>query len=238
MSPFAALIFALLFARFSLSGPPQALAEAGAHPFAVDFPAKLDLAKLQARYFIAGDFGGEGEFVFEKPGEHRILLHTAVKGSPATCLKAILYVPGCQLATIDVPDLAESPREFNFECRPLPTIPFTGRIGSAETITDPRPVVAVEYMAFWAHSFFGIQDGIVTTFQIATVPLGAGAVFKAALPDFSQDAVTQSHDTDLRKAKLSFMLRDATTWNILGRLDDLPIQSVYPPEVGFSLRKQ
>jgi hypothetical protein len=226
----------------------QALTESGTHPFAVDFPQVVDIGKVQAQYFSEGSFGGYGESVVEKSGEHRILLHTGVKGTPAESLKAILYAPGCQIVTIDVPNLAESSHQSDFKCRPLPTIAFRGKIESREQIADPRAVVNVQYVAFWSHHFFGIADGIVSTFEIATVPLEPGSIFHVVLPDFSKDAVTTSYLATLPEpnAELRFMVRDAKTWNIIGKLvvqnarrafDGLQIESVYPPEVVFTLLK-
>jgi len=240
-----ALILALLAVQFPLTYA-QAQTEKGTHPFAVDFPQDVDVGSVQVSYFLGGRFGGYGDFVFDKSGEHRILLHTQVKGTSAGSLKAILYVPGCQIATIDVPDLAESSRELGFQCRPLPTIAFRGRIASGEPITDPQAVVNVRYEACWSLLFFGIADGLCSTFQIATVPLEPGSIFQVVLPDFSKDTVTNSYEASPLKTKLSFMVRDAKTWNILGRLvpqnvrsefHDLQIQPEYPAEVVFTLHK-
>jgi hypothetical protein len=206
----------------------------------------VDIRNVQVRYFIIGKFGGYGEFAFDTFGEHAILLHTEVKGEPAVSLKAIFYVPGCQIATIEIPSLAESSRELSFECRLLPSTPLTGRIGSGEPVTDPQAMVDIGYEAFWAPTFFGTPDGTVPTFRIATLPLEPTSVFHVALPDFSRDAVTNSYEAGLRNAKLSLIVRDGKTWNVLGRLvppggrwpfDDLPIRSKYPPELVFTFHK-
>jgi len=246
MSLLTALTLALLARPYLRSAHPPALTETGAYPFAVDFSRGEDIRDVQVRYFVTGAFGGYGEFVFDKSGDRRILLHTAVKGTPAVALKAILYVPGCQIGTIDVPSLAKSSREFAFECRPLPTLAFTGRVVGGKTVASMQPVVNVTYIATWSLNFFGVADGMASTFQIATVPLEADSVFHVALPDFSKDPVTRSYQWDPISTRLNFMVRDAKTWNILGRLapsdsrsefEDLPILSKYPAEVVFTLHK-
>ena len=185
MSLITILMVAALTFAFPISAEPQGQTDKGLHPFAEDFPQDVELGKVQIRYFIVGEFGGYGDFRFDKSGEHRLLLHTDVHRVPAGSLKAIIYVPGCQITTIDAPDLAQSTPEIAFQCLPLPTIPLSGRIGPRHPLGDLQPVVEIRYMAFWASSFFGVEDGMVRTFEVATMPLGPGAVFDAELPDFS-----------------------------------------------------
>lgn len=246
MSRLNALLLVMVAVRYFQSTPAWAQTEKEKYPFAVHFSEEVDIRNVQLRYFIVGKFGGYGEFAFDTSDEHTILLHTEVKGVPAASLKAFLYVPGCQIATIDVPELAKSSRELSFECHPLPTIAFTGKIESGQPVTDPQPVVDVRYMAIWGLTFFGTPDSIVPAIHIATVPLEPTSVFHVTLPDFSKDAVTSSYEADPLNARLNFMLRNAKTWNILGLLvpqgsrsqfADLPIRSKYPPEVVFTLHK-
>src|ERR1039458_180120 len=116
--------------NISVLASGQSLTERGTHPFEIEFPQSVDIGMLQIGYFSTGSFGGYGEYVFEKSGEHRILLHTVVKGITATSLKAIVYVPGCQIVTIDVSDLARSRHEFSFQCTFLPTLTLRGKIRS------------------------------------------------------------------------------------------------------------
>ena len=185
--------------------------------------------------------------MFEKSGEHRILLHTAVKGLTATSLKAIVYVPGCQIVTIDISDLLRSRHEFSFQCTFLPTLTLRGKIVPAGAITDPSAVVDVQYVASWSFRFFGIEDGSPAMFRIATVPLQTGSTFRAELPDFSKDPVCNADRASQPDSGFSFTARNSKTWNILGRLappnarwsfDNLPIQSDYPEEVVFTLHKR
>lgn len=198
------------------------------------------------RYFIAGGFEAYGDLAFRKVGEHRILLQPPGRKWPAGSLKAVLYVPGCQIVTIAFPDRGESSRERTFECQPLPSIVITGSIASAVPIADLDAVVDVEYVVPWALPFFWISNGYVSSFQVATAPLETSQVFHIELPDFSQDPFTNSHSEFPSEARLRFVVRDGKTWNTLGKLapqgfiwlaDDLPIEAQYPPEVMFTYCK-
>ena len=242
-----ALLLALFAVQFPLSTHAQAPTEKRAQPFAIDFSEDVDIKNVQAKYFIAGGFEAYGDLVFRKAGEHRILLHPPGKKWPARSLKAVLYVTGCQIVTIAFPDREESSRERAFECQPLPSIVITGSISSAVPIADLDAVVDVEYVVPWLSlPFFGVSNGYVSSFQVATVPLEPSQVFHVELPDFSQDPFTSSHTEFPSEARLRFVVRDAKTWNTLGKLapqgfvwlgDDLPIESQYPPEVVFTYCK-
>ena len=233
--------------NISVLASGQSLTERGTHPFEIEFPQSVDIGMLQIGYFSTGSFGGYGEYVFEKSGEHRILLHTVVKGITATSLKAIVYVPGCQIVTIDVSGLARSRHEFSFQCTSLPTLTLRGKIVPAGAITEPSAIVDVQYVASWSFRFFGIEDGSPAMFRIATVPLQTGSTFRAELPDFSKDPVCNADRASQPDTGFSFTARNSKTWNILGRLappnarwsfDNLPIQSDYPEEVVFTLHKR
>lgn len=240
------LMFALVVIQVPQSALPQSLIEDGMYPFEINFPQDVNIGTVQVSCFIAGKFGGYGERGFEKSGGHRILLHTQVKGTSAESLKAIVYVPGCQIVTVDVPDLVKSTREMGFHCRSLPAVAFRGRIAPGTVVTDPKAVVDISYEAFWSLRFFGIADGSPSIFHIATAPLEPGSIFHAELPDLSKDPLTKAGKASPREAGFRFTARDSDTWNILGILvppnarwnfDNLPIQPEYPLEVVFTLHK-
>lgn len=47
-------------------------------------------------------------------------------------------------------------------------------------------------MAYWAHGFYGIADGFITQFGLATVSPDANGMFRVDLPYFSADAAASS----------------------------------------------
>lgn len=145
--------------------------------------------RTEVRYFLTGAFGGYGGCVQDpdKDGAYRIPLEQ--KGKPAENLKAILYAPSCQIDLLSVDLLSDRARSTTFECRELPTITLQGRISPPPAGAGPLEV-AISYVAFWDHEFFGIQDGMVQSFSIGKAPLAADGRFQVQIPDFSKDRVT------------------------------------------------
>jgi hypothetical protein len=155
------------------------------------------MERLDVRYFLTGAFGGYGGFASDagRDETYRIPLfvdsrtdRSGETGTPAESLKAILYSAGCQFELLSVDLKAASNRTANFECRPLPTVSFSGRISLPPA--DARPLdIEVLYIAAWDHGFFGFQDGLVQQFKLGTAPLNGGR-FRVEIPDFSKDVVT------------------------------------------------
>jgi hypothetical protein len=95
-------------------------------------------------------------------------------------------------------------------------------------------------MAYWAHEFFGIADGAVTTFHLGRVTPDEGGAFQVLLPNFTKDAVTESFH---RNAGLQFIARERDTGNIVSflvpaneewkNLRDLPLKPKYHTPVVF-----
>jgi hypothetical protein len=123
---------------------------------------------------------------------------------------------------------------------------FNGRVELPEPLRTRPYEVEITYMAHWAHDFFGIADGAVTTFHLARVTPDEGGAFQVLLPNFTKDAVTESFH---RNAGLSFMARERDTGNFVclltpanvqGKIseDELPIKPKYPNEVIFKPRAE
>jgi hypothetical protein len=79
-----------------------------------------------------------------------------------------------------------------------------------ELVRENNAESVVNYMAYWAHGFFGIADGFVTEFRLATVSPDANGVFQVELPYFSAD---DEASPSRRRAGFWLMLRDSKTWN-------------------------
>jgi hypothetical protein len=99
----------------------------------------------------------------------------------------------------------------------------------------------VNYSAYWAHDFYGICDGAVTTFVAKASPDATGA-FSVDLPIFFDDErASPQHQGGFR-----LILRDATTWNTIAlnlqperrevqlEQGSLRIQSHYPNSLKFT----
>ncbi len=66
------------------------------------------------------------------------------------------------------------------------------------------------YMAYWSHGFYGITDGFVIHFPLATVRPDADGMFQVELPYFSVDTNALPSQ---RRAGFQFTLYDAKTSN-------------------------
>ena len=117
---------------------------------------------------------------------------------------------------------------------------FNGRVELPEPLRTRPYEVEITYMAYWAHDFFGIADGPITTFHLARVTPDEGGAFQVLLPNFTKDVVTESFH---RNAGLQFIARERHTGNIVSflvpakeeqkNLRDLPIKPKYPTPVVF-----
>jgi len=118
---------------------------------------------------------------------------------------------------------------------------FNARVEFPEPLPRRPYDVLITYIAYWANGFFGINDGSVTTFDLAQVTPDERGAFHFALPNFSKDAVTESYH---RNALVRFAAVERDTGNLvclltptngLGKVPvhDLPIKSRYPAEVIF-----
>jgi hypothetical protein len=209
-------------------------------PFEIRLPSEIRSEQVQATYFLAGPFGASGGFLRPEPELNAYRIGTSVNHQAAEGLKVIFYAPGCQIVTISVPSLSGSERTAEVTCEDLPPISFNGRVELPEALRRRPYDVEITYMAYWAHGFFGIADGPVTTLYLARVTPDENGAFNVPLPNFTKDAVTESSH---RNAGLRFIARDRDTGNIVSLLApanvqgkdmyDLPIKPKYPNEVIF-----
>jgi len=233
-------------AFFLLIGLPLLFGEAGRGqqeepaPFEIRLPPEIRSEQVQVRYFLTGPFGGQGSFLKAEPEQNAYLIGTSVNHQAAETLKVILYAPGCQIVTIVVPSLSESEKTADVSCEDLPPMTFNGRVELPEPLRTRPYEVEITYMAYWAHDFFGIADGPITTFHLARVTPDEGGAFQVLLPNFTKDVVTESSH---RNAGLQFIARERHTGNIVSflvpakeeqkNLRDLPIKPKYPTPVVF-----
>ena len=235
-----ALAFVMLLGLPFLLGGAERGQEAEPAPFEIRLPPEIRSEQVQATYFLGGPFGAHGDFLKAEPELNAYQIGTSVNHQAAESLMVILYAPGCQIVTISVHSLSGSERAADVTCEDLPPITFNGRVELPEALRRRPYEVEVTYMAYWAHGFFGIADGAVTTFLLARVTPDEGGAFQVPLPNFAKDAVTESFHRD---AGLRFIARERDTGNIVSllapanvqgkNLHDLPIKPKYPTEVIF-----
>src|SRR5262245_25936763 len=203
-------IVALAFLPVSI-GRAQAQRNPDSHSFLLRLPASVDTTGLNISYYITGAFGGFGGYVRTKPNVRDYLIEASYENRPAQTLKIIIYCPGYGIKLIDVSSLADSSsRSAAVELEPLPSVSLTGKIVAPEGRNRRNFKMEVEYLAFWVQEVFGIADGMVASFKVASADVKHDGVFSIAVPDFARDPAIASFK---EKGALTLRARDPKTGN-------------------------
>jgi hypothetical protein len=185
-------------------------------------PVPVVAEGIEAEIFMGGPFGGYGNFILPKPGMRRYVFDASVDGVAATSLQAVVYMPGCELSKFQIVMHGENV-ERQMECRALSQWSLGGQLAmDAATVaalgkrSSPLEIEVV-YVANWVHKFFGIMDGPVATFHVATVPLREDGSFLVQLPNLVLDPAEKNADK-WHRGEFAFTLREKKTWNHVGTL--------------------
>lgn len=204
-------------------------------------PRDIRSETVQIRYFMTGPFGGYGSYTEPKPDLSSYPINALAEGQPATAIKILVYASGCDFKTFDLSLSQSLNLNERFVCAPLPKVSFSGQVPS-ELMEGRNAELVIAYMAYWANDFFGIMDGAVAEFHVATFSPDWNGSFQVEIPDFSWGATMSSfrYGADLR-----LRLRESKTWNpiALNLAPELPklrseggglkIQSSYPGNMRF-----
>ena len=144
-------------------------------------PADVPSETVQISYFLRGPFGEYGTYTKQQPGLSSYEISAVIEGKPANEIRMIVYASGCEIETFALPLKAESRVQQEFECQRTASVQLSGQIMPTE-LASGNAELAFHYVAYWAHGFFGISDGIVTEFELATVSPDANGVFQVNLP--------------------------------------------------------
>jgi hypothetical protein len=206
-------------------------------------PPNIPSDTVQISYFLIGPFGGHGSYTKQRPGLQTYEIPASVDGKPANEIRMIVYAGGCEIKTF-VLSLSEDSRvKQAFECQPAATVQLSGQIVPTELARRDNSELVIYYMAHWAHGFYGISDGMVTEFRVASASPDSNGVFQVQLPYFGSDVAVSS---STERASFWLMLRDSKTWNPLtshleSELPDLrfkgnglPIRTHYPDGLKFT----
>jgi hypothetical protein len=207
----------------------------------ISLPSNVPSETVQISYFLIGPFGGYGGYAARRTGVDSYEIPTIVEGKAATEIRMIVYASGCEIQQFVIPLAEHSRVSQEFPCQPVETVKLSGNVPT-ELVRDNNAELVVTYMAYWAHGFYGIADGAVTEFHLATVSPDANGMFQVDLPYFTVDAVASSSE---RRASFRLMLRDSKTWNHIASLEPekqevrlqehaFRIRSHYPDDVIFT----
>jgi TonB family protein len=230
-------------AEKSQSLPSGAIRQNDPSTVSVSLPANVPIETVQIFYFLIGPFGGYGGYAEQRPGLHSYEIPTMVEGKAASEVRMIVYASGCEMNTFTLSLTGHSKIKQNFECQRAATVHLWGKIAPSNLARESNAEVVVSYMALWAHEFFGIRDGMVSEFQLATVSPDSQGAFDVDLPYFAADVAAAPFQ---RKASFSLKLCDSETGNLIAynltptapdlRLEEpaLRILARYPDVVEFT----
>ena len=207
-------------------GAPQDNALRQPPRISLTLPSDIPSETVQINYFMFGPFGGYGDFVRTEKGRSTYDIVASVDGKSAVSVKVIAYLPGCEIATLEIQvDGTELSRPLS--CKLLGRISLHGQISPVSITQEQQPTeVVVNYLAMWDHQFFGIMDGPVTAIGIATVVPDEKGQFEVAVPDFSKQ-------TNLGEGEFQFILRQTKSGNIVAFLKPT---SEGPDSLGLKVR--
>jgi hypothetical protein len=207
----------------------------------ISLPSNVPSETVQISYYLLGPFGGYGGYVVQQVGVSSYEVPATVEGKAATEIRVVVYASGCEIQKFVIPLTEDFRVSREFPCQRVETVKLSGQIVPNELASGSNTELIVTYMAHWAHSFFGIADGPVTQFRLATVSPHADGLFEVNLPLFSQEATPSDP-----RASMCLMLRDAKTWShIASNLEpDVPelrsedrclrIRTAYPSDINFT----
>lgn len=205
-------VFSILLVMSAFLSPPaQTPSKLDDFPsVSVLLPANIPSETVQISYFLIGPFGGYGGYAKQRPGLQSYEISALVWGKAASEIRMIVFASGCEIKTFVLPLAGDSRLTEEFDCQRAATVQLSGQIVPTELVRENNAELVVNYMAYWAHQFFGIADGMVTEFRLATVSPDSNGVFQVELPYFTADAAASSSEP---RASFRLMLRDSKTWN-------------------------
>jgi hypothetical protein len=231
------LIFALLFA---LSVFLTAQTNSEQDVFTINVAAPTSSQDVQVRYFLSGDPALQQGGSIARPDNNRIVIETAVAGKSAKGFRAIVYSPGCQIATIAA-NLTTGTRQADFQCQKLSTTPLHGQ-ATVSSFAGKTLQVEALYNVHWAGQFFGVPRLAISPFSLGKAKVEDDGTFTFDLPDFASDPQWSSLT---HNATLTFVLLDASTGERLAQLSgprdlsrgsSLKIAASYPSEINFMMK--
>jgi|GEM_PF-5439423 len=198
----------------------------------------LPKPKTEVYYFLTGVFGGFGNFA--QVDNLTSEIHASVNGSPAEAIKIVAYARGCSFMKMEARLHRADQLNRTLVCEPLNTVPLAGGFEMQAYVPESANLEVI-YEADWINRYFGVMDGFVPSFLVASVKPSKTGEFRTVLPDFTNDpAIPKTPESGV----LHFWLRDQKTGNIVGHLKPEGLNSVemhpqgqYPSQMHFVLQK-
>jgi hypothetical protein len=209
-----------------------------AHRLLIRLPTGTNPAGVMIRYALAGQsFGGWAQ----RAGD-QMVIDTMMGNTPATRIKAVAYIPGCAIQTVDLHLSGAVEEQTALACRNLHTTSLAGRLLQSDLLSRPGIDLQVFYIARWAHDWLGLADASVLTIPVKSpAVVNADGYFQIWMPDFAQDDLAKNSgeleiwavNTAGRERLAQLIVRSPRT--VIARMSGVKIQSEYPSEVTFTV---
>lgn len=134
----------------------------------VSLPAGVNSETVYIRYVLAG--GSFGGLVQTRPGVSSYFISTMAGERAATGIKALIYVPGCALQTLDLPLSGSDTPQYAFVCNPIPVVSISGNIAHPDRLYGRGVTLQARYIALWGAGFLGIDDSFAPVIPVAETP--------------------------------------------------------------------
>jgi len=149
----------------------------------------------------------------DKTSDYKI---SGIHASENTRFRAIIYVPGCALQTVDLAISEARNYQYSFRCVLVPQTQIQGTVLQPGGGLMRNVTVEAKYVANWAAAFFQYDDGTATE-----IPLGDKATFNGQnkfslqIPDLSKDKLASSAD---HPGEIRIYVRDDANGQIADQL--------------------
>ena len=152
----------------------------------LQLPSDVSPADCQISTYLTGAFGGHGGFG-QRVNAREYELAVMVGSQRARALKAIVHCRGKAFELVDIPTGPDERVNIPLRLRALATIPLRGTVLFPADRTPGPVALRLTYMLDWAHTLFGISDGMVPMVDLGTKRLNADGTFAFEVPDFAND---------------------------------------------------
>ena len=203
-------------------------------------PAGVSSGKMEVQYVLYGPFGARGGYANPTPAQPFVEIPLSVDSGPAGEIRMFAWAPGCQIETFDVP-LHALDVQATYTCTPRPDVRLAGRLAVASLPVKRRSEITIEYLAYWACSFFEEMDCSVPQISVGTSKLDPDGSFEIELPDLANDAPGAGPSC------FQITLRDLKSYNVITFLSPqltelrspyggLKVASSYPKATAFIVK--
>jgi hypothetical protein len=182
------------------------------HTFLLHFSRSIDTTSLSIRYSLTGGVGLYGATVRTQANVWDYAIETSYEGKPARTLKVIVFCPGYATKLLEIASLDDSEKVADVDLEPLGSVRLSGRVIPPPGPEDSGLIIEASYVADWGHQFFGILDGPVSAFPLASATLSQRGSFSMTVPDLAHDPTINSFKWH---GAIEFVAREPKTGNIV-----------------------